>query len=467
MTRFKLGRRTMLRGMVGGSMITAALPLLEAMLNDNGTALAGGGALPRRLVTYYWADGVLLDRWEPDGTGTNWTLSEELAPLGPVKDYLNVVTGLDNRVRSLPFNQQISHHDGMTVFNGYPLIVGGGAFTSNSGGPTVDQLAADVIATDTTVRAVHVQNSKEVSTDGDGGTTFDAISHRGTPGNLVSQIPQKQPSAVWNSLFGNFSQAVDTRPPRVRVLDAIREDAARLRKRLGKVDQQRLDAHLTAVDELQVKIEASTPSCALPSDPGVVNGYTGPNGGENISEVQDAFAHLIAQAFVCDITRVATFMFKHFVSYTTFNEIGLSVGHHAVSHDPQGGDGNESYHQGVIYTMQKLSDFLQVLQSYEEIPGQSNLLDSTIVYASTECSTPWSHDVRRQPILFAGHGNGYLKYPGVHYTATPFAGNNDNPNTAGNTSDALFTCLKAFVPDATSVGASVSQSSTTISEILA
>ena len=41
-------RRGFLRGVLQGSAIFVGLPMLEAMLNGNGTALACGGAIPKR-----------------------------------------------------------------------------------------------------------------------------------------------------------------------------------------------------------------------------------------------------------------------------------------------------------------------------------------------------------------------------------------------------------------------------------
>ncbi|HZO16943.1 MAG TPA: hypothetical protein VFB62_26885, partial [Polyangiaceae bacterium] len=61
----KLPRRTLLRGVVGGAAAALALPTLEAMLNDNGDALARGGELPRRLLTWVFGNGCRLDHWVP------------------------------------------------------------------------------------------------------------------------------------------------------------------------------------------------------------------------------------------------------------------------------------------------------------------------------------------------------------------------------------------------------------------
>jgi hypothetical protein len=307
------------------------------------------------------------------------------------------------------------------------------------------------------VRAVHVQVSKRISTDGDGGTTAIAMSHRGSPGNLIVQSPQHNPQLVWQSLFGNFMQPVDTRPPRLRVLDAIREDANRLMNRLGAEDKQRLEAHLLAVDELQTKIEATEPACELPTSPSETNTDVG--GVEPITNVTKAMAELIAYAFVCDITRVASFMFKRFVSATVFDEINANEIHHNASHSP----GSGIYTQGVTYQMSKLYD---VLDTFRNFPGE-NLLDSTIVFASTDCSTGFTHSIARQPIILAGTGRGYLVHPGVHYQATPYNGQSGNPNGAGNAADALLTCLKCFQPEATSIGGGPCTTSNVISEIIA
>lgn len=51
-------RRTVLKGLLGGSLVNVALPFLDCMLNDHGTALAAtGSALPVRFGTWYWGMG--------------------------------------------------------------------------------------------------------------------------------------------------------------------------------------------------------------------------------------------------------------------------------------------------------------------------------------------------------------------------------------------------------------------------
>jgi hypothetical protein len=100
MSRFKLSRRTMLRGSLGGAAISIGLPTLEAMLNGNGTALADGAALPKRFGLFFWANGKPWtsggepDLWTPPGQGGAWPMTELLSPLEPNRDKINVITGL-------------------------------------------------------------------------------------------------------------------------------------------------------------------------------------------------------------------------------------------------------------------------------------------------------------------------------------------------------------------------------------
>src|SRR5262245_12954510 len=84
-----LERRTFLRGMSA----TLALPWLDAMVP---ALLAKPLASTPRLGFIYIANGVIQDQWIPTATGRNFELSPTLRPLAPVKDYVNVLSGLSH-----------------------------------------------------------------------------------------------------------------------------------------------------------------------------------------------------------------------------------------------------------------------------------------------------------------------------------------------------------------------------------
>ena len=102
---FRINRRTVLRGALGGLGLSVGLPILEAMLNDHGTALAGGAALPKRFGLFFWANGtpwdakhdpanVEPDIWTPPSEGP-LVLSPMLAPFAGMESKISVITGLE------------------------------------------------------------------------------------------------------------------------------------------------------------------------------------------------------------------------------------------------------------------------------------------------------------------------------------------------------------------------------------
>ena len=95
----KLSRRFFLRGAFGTAI---ALPLMDFMLNDNGTAYAAGGALPCRFVSFFVPTAILgsssnglSDRFTPKQTGNGYDVPFCLQPLSDngVKDDTSVVSG--------------------------------------------------------------------------------------------------------------------------------------------------------------------------------------------------------------------------------------------------------------------------------------------------------------------------------------------------------------------------------------
>jgi len=439
-----LPRRTLLRGLGIGSAAAIGLPLLDAMLDSNGQALAGGEPLPTRLVTWFFGNGVRLDQFEPDQAGAVWNLSPELQPLANVKEYLSVCTGLMNRSEIL-----ITHHEGMTAFNGYTMADSeSGALFSKAGGPTIDQVVADLLLGKTPTNSIQMGVSKRRSIM-DSGTTMHAMSHRGPDQPLY---PEFDPQRVWANLFGEFVPRPDDRSMRVSVLDAVREDASRLRDRLGQGDRARLDNHLEAIRALELKIQSLPPACELPQMPTETNEDV--NGDEPLVSVNRAMSDLLVQAFRCDVTRVASLFFIGGAAETTFTDLNQVQGHHLNTHEEPGAQ--PKVHAAVVYIMQQFAYLLEAMKAEEDAAGD-NLLDTSIVFASSDCAEGWSHSIERQPIILVGNGRGKLVSPGIHYQQSP-----SNQPAAGNTTDVLLTVARCFDRTIPSIGAGAPMSTTIV-----
>lgn len=433
MSRRSIDRRTVLRGLCGGALAAVALPSLEAMLSPDGAALADGSELPVRFMTYCFGNGVRLDRWIPIAQGPGYPLSEELAPLAAVRDYCSILSGFQNRSE-----QRISHHEGMTVFSGHAFVEQRGLF-SKAGGPTIDQVIADRVRGDTRYRSIQIGISKRRSAT-DSGTTLPNLSHRGTNEPLP---PELNPQALWTRLFGSFVPPDDPSTPlRLSVVDAVRADAGALKKRLGAADVQRVDAHLQGLRELEVRLKALPPVCALPIRPTETNEDV--DGQEPLTAVHEAMVDLLAFAFSCDLSRVASVLVSSGASDTVFSELGQRTVHHSNTHDT---GRQEEVHQVVVWNMQRFASLLEKLRSTPDGPVRS-LLDNALILCSSDCSEGYTHAIFDQPIVVAGRAGGRARYPGVHYRSS----------SAESSTDVLVSCLQALAPDA--VGAAVGSGAT-------
>ena len=417
--RFRLDRRAMLRGMLAGAPVALGLPILEAMLNDHGTAFAGGTPLPRRFVNWFFGNGVILPRWVPAQQGAGWQLSEELVELAGVKEYVSVLSGFDNKTAG-----RRGHHDGQAGFcSAIPFIEiqaeGGAPYASKFGGPSIDQLLATQIGGETLIPSLKVGVSKR-NIHGEG-PTLEAISHQG-PDQPV--LPELNPQAVFQRLFGNFVPPDDPSTGlRQRSLDVVRGDIARLEK------------HLEGIAQLEEEITALPPACVMPDLPGETNADI--DGQEQLETVNRAMADLLVYAFQCDITRISSFLWSGGVSQAIYWMLGIGTEQHGLSHED---GGQELVHQTVVFEMKMLAYLLQRMKDTEE--GAGNMLDNACVMVGSDVAEGYSHSGFDHPILVCGRGGGALG-PSTHYRS---------PN-GESMSNVLLTCFRTMIPGATEIGA--------------
>ncbi len=439
-----LKRRTFLRG-VGGALL--ALPVLEGMLNADGTALAQGRPLPRRFGVFFWGNGVRLDRWVPSATGVNYALSAALAPLAPVRDYINVVSNFKVYAAG-----PRGHHDGVSgMLSGREFIElphPNSNYSSKFGGPSIDQILHNDLNVGAAKPVLNLQVAPEIVTGE--GPTLQFISHRGPD---EPQTPIRSPAEVYQQLFGSFSAPNSNDPKnalRASVLDLVKGDIDALKPRLSTTDRQRLDAHLTGVSELRARIASLPPeligACAIPEPITVTAG--------DLRTISDLHADLMVMSFACDTRQIATVQFTGSVGFTVFP--GAGAGHHDLTHDGSA-ESQEKVHQATIVTMECFSSMMQKLRNTSE--GAGNLLDNSLFLATSDLSEGLTHSVDDYPIVLAGRAGGAMRFPGIHLRGPSLL--------RKNTSDVLMTILQAMGSTRASIGTGLTASSTPVSEIMA
>jgi hypothetical protein len=174
-------------------------------------------------------------------------------------------------------------------------------------------------------------------------------------------------------------------------------------------------------------------------------------GKEQLEPKTKAFSDLLAIALACNQTRVFSMMFTGSVAGTVFWPVGLTGGHHDLTHNEPGTQ--PQVQQSTVYTMQMFAVLLNALKAVPE--GAGNVLDNCAILASSDTSDGRYHNVRDYPILVAGKGGGFLKYPGVHYKSA----------SGENTNLALLSVLKAAGLQLTSFGTGASAVSSSLTGI--
>jgi hypothetical protein len=429
MSQRLFNRRQLLRGLMGGAAVSVALPLLDGMLNTSGSAFADGVPLPKRFGIFFWGNGVRLSKWNPTATGAGFPLSESLMPFTDVKDYISIVSGMNIKT-----GNERGHHAGCVgILSGAPMIPQdpmGAGYASTFSDSSIDQKVAAVIGKTTRYKSLEVAISRSVVTGE--GTTLRYVSHNGPD---AGNPPEFDPKKLFERVFGvGFEDPEIKRREDLKVglrrsvLDAVWQDAKALQLRVGSADRSRLEAHMTAIRSLEERLASLPPTvgaCAKPTAPG---SWPTDAGKEPMKERMEAFSDLLALIMACDQTRVFSIQFTGSVGGTVFWQVGASNGHHDLSHDEAGEQ--PILQKTTVFTMQQLAYLLNKLKNTPE--GTGNLLDRTVILASSDAAHGREHTITDYPILIAGKAGGALK-GGVHYRST----------TGENASKVLFSLYKA------------------------
>jgi hypothetical protein len=443
MTKKALNRRTLLRGMLAtGAAATIPLPLLEAMLNNNGTALAQGGSLSPLYVTWFFGNGSLPGLWKPAalGSGAAWTLSPQLQPLAGVKPYLTVVSGLEGKA----VVSGVEHPSGSAAATTGAAIQGDAVRTAS-----IDQIVADMTSEGAPYRSLEVGVTP--ATPNGNQHSLHTVSHSGPN---ARNNPEFDPRAVFKRLFaggiaapmesGAELQAERTARARTSVLDVVKTDAMALQQRLGATDKQRVEKHLEGIRSIERRLEVSQdtgekPSqCQAPTQPSIGPDTTN----EAPPEVNTSMVELTTLALACDLTRVATFMFSLPAAHVYYRHLGNNMNddfHDTICHGDAGDASSQARVDiGVQYAMRSLNEFLTSLEQTSH--GATNLLDASLVYVTSDTAWGKIHTREEWPVLFAGRAGGKLR-------------GDEHHNFAGeNLSRALFTAARIMGSTKTEFG---------------
>jgi Protein of unknown function (DUF1552) len=399
-----LSRRTLLRGI--GTAI--ALPALDAMLPAFAATTKATSKSPLRTAFVYVPNGITMQGWTPASEGAGFQMTRLLEPLAPYRDKMLVLSGLThNTGRALGDGPGDHARAASTYLTGvHPKKTAGADIEV---GISVDQVAAQKVGSATKFPSIELaceDGSLVGSCDSGYSCAYsNSISWRGPS---TPMPPEINPRALFEKLFG--ADATETAAARLKreqyeksILDSVLEDTRQLTGKLGSTDRRKLDEYLSSVREIERRIEMAendsntiTPTMDKPD--GVPAEFA-----EHVELMFD----LLRVAYQTDLTRISTFMMAREGSSRTYREIGISDGHHPLTHHRNNPEMVEKVARINRFHVEQFAKFIGKMNATPD--GDGTLLDHTMIVYGSGLSDGNRHQHNDLPCVILGGGAGTLK----------------------------------------------------------
>lgn len=407
-----LSRRAVLKG-IG---VTMALPWLEAMAGAGQTmgAVSTAGlrvapSAPLRMGFVFAPNGVNYPAWNPGAPGASgvvhdFALSPTLEPLARVRDQLNVITGL-----TLDKARANGDGPGDHARSAASFLTGRQARKTAGNdiriGVSVDQFAAQQVGARTRLPSLEIgcENGQPAGNCDSGYSC--AYSSNIAWHDEDTPVPKTiDPAAVFERLFGDAHDAAQRSAQlrrRASVLDFVLDDSRRLQRRLGTEDNRKLDEFQTSVRELERRVRRAQsetgdqPDPGMPAPAGIPRSFT-----EHIDLMYD----MMLLAFRTDSTRIATFALATEGTNRTIPEIGVTEGHHHLSHHRDDEHMVSQIRKIDRFYVERFAAFVQRMSDTPE--GDGSLLDHCMILYGCGIGDGNRHNHNNLPLLMAGRAGG-------------------------------------------------------------
>ncbi len=403
MNSFRISRRAALRGL--GTVV--ALPFLDAMLPSG--ARAGGlqTRLPRRMAFIYIPNGAYMPYWMPKTAGADFELTPCLAPMAEHRKELLVLGGLtcDKARANGDGAGDHARAGGAFLTGAQPKKTAGANFEA---GVSADQVAARRLGDRTRLPSLELAIERYRGAGNCDSGYSCVYEHTLSWRNGTTPLPPEvNPKQVFNRLFADRADDPETRARnelRASVLDAVREDAGDLSRKLGGSDRRKLDQYLSGVRDVERRIAGADklPPVHLPDDVSRPAGVPA-----NLTDHLRLMCDLMVLAFQTDVTRIATFMIGREGSEQKYRMAGVNEGHHTISHHQNKQVNIDKIKAINIYHVQQLAYLTGKLKSVKE--GEGTLLDSCLIAYGSAIADPNRHAHEDLPVLLVGRGGGTIK----------------------------------------------------------
>ena len=391
-----LSRRTLLRG----AGVAIALPMLDIM--QSSVAASPQVQTVNRLAVVYVPNGIVMQDWVPESTGTDFALPRILKPLEEFREDITIISGLANMAARSARGGGHAKASGSFLSGSQPKFTAGPDVRA---GITFDQVAASRWASQTRVPSLQLglEDSRMVGNCDSGSSCAytNCLSWKDAETPLVVTV---NPRSVFERLFGTVDPSLSPEERarralyRKSILDLTRDSARQLSRQLGADDHRKMDEYLTSVREVERRIADAEQDQRVPT-------IDKPSG---IPLEFHDYARLMLDlqviAFQSDLSRVASIMMGREGSVRTYPEIGVNDPHHPLTHHRGHPDFIERVTKINCYHVELFAHFLRRLKSTRD--GEGSLLDSSAILYGSALSDGNRHSSTDLPLLVAGHSGG-------------------------------------------------------------
>lgn len=405
-----MNRRHFLKGLGA----TIALPAFSSLLPTRVLASAVADPLattatgaPLRTAFVFFPNGAIPSRFWPEGAGSDFRFNPTLAPLDPMRRHIQVLGELDHVNATGGADGGGDHARGTGVFlTGVRLNK---SATDIRAGISIDQVIANKVGHLTRFPSLELTCDLNRKSSGcDAGYSCAYQFNVSWKSLTTPMTPENNPRMVFERLFGvgahgERSEHVKNRLiARRSVLDFVMDDAHRMQNRLSSNDREKLDQYLTGVRDVEARIQRAekmgSPDPDQPTPSGIPQSH---------AEYVDLMYDMMLLAFKTDSTRVATMMLGHDGDNRSFSHMGISEGHHDLSHHQNNDERIEKVAKIDRWYAERFAGFLTRLEATEDVDGKSLLHNTRIVYGSGNADgNRHTHD--NLPLVLAGGGGGLL-----------------------------------------------------------
>ena len=366
--RVRFSRRSLLKGLTAaGSPVVIGMPPLVSMFNAHGTAYAAPSpkaaesAIETRFVLWFNGNGIPERYWIPSEEGDRYGMTPCLSPLAPFRGDFHVLSGVDNAAAKGMGN---GHTNSMSGLMTCTPFTGRGPSAAS-----IDQSIASRVGGDSRFRSLQIGVSQE---------SFGESMQRNMSWSGYERAlpPEMIPHRLFDRLFGEREEGWVNR--KRSILDAVRDDAVLLKKKLPADDQARVDEHLSGIRDMERSIAGLPPEYSR-VDPPDFDGDM--KDWPRIAKLQ---SDLLMKALETRQTRVASYMLTKCQGLSRFPWLGYtSARHHDYTHadgKAPGADGVEG--QRVLRDICKwhVEEFAYLVAKLKSVPeGDGTLFDNTVL----------------------------------------------------------------------------------------